>query len=379
MLNSARGCLLLALLFCLAGCASGAAVTEETALADAISGGVIADINSLTVKDTDYDLGEVVIGRISRKHDVTIRLFSPNRREEYFKNDGGRLKGVYVTTGDRVQKGDVLAEIIFDVESLTAQREQLLIKMRRFEQDKANEDAQHQKNLMTQDAELSDELAALKQAQRELAYKQFLFDAENTRAEYNKHLADIDEKLAGEQITAAFDGIIRYVHSAKNGSTIRNWTHIITIEDDSALLFSTQGPVDVLRYGDVFEVESRNHDLKFEVKVVYDPICTDTRDAQYTYVLAPVDEAALCAALAEKEIDDYTLNTMSLTGYPFAFNLDQVLIAPKRAVKQEDTKQFVYIYEDGIVKKRYVKTYLNYQDEIQILDGLSAGQMVVLN
>lgn len=376
------------MLLCLPACAllqANPAPSAGNEFQNAVSNGLIAQVDSLEVKDTDYNLAEAVIGRLSRNYDVKVSLFSPVRRDLYFKHDGGRLKKVYVSTNNRVSKGDVLAEIVFDQESLLAEREQLMLRISQSEKQFDNDNAQRQNTLeqMKNDFRpgMSDEeteLQSLRLQRQELDYRKFVYQYEQTCKAQNKQLAEIDEKLAGEQILSPYDGVIKFAFNAKENSLVRSWTKAITVEDDSIIQFALQGPIDIIRYGDVFTVTD-NKELSFEARVVYDPILTDTREGQYTYVIAPTDKEAFTQMMTENNLTLQNLNSRGLVGSPLAFEADNVLIVPRNAIQPEDTKQFVYLYEDGIIKKRYVQTGLTYMDEIQILTGLQAGQLVVLN
>jgi multidrug efflux pump subunit AcrA (membrane-fusion protein) len=61
------------------------------------------------------------------------------------------------------------------------------------------------------------------------------------------------------------------------------------------------------------------------------------------------------------------------------FELSGVMVLPSAAVYNEDGRRFVYLYEDGIMKKRYVTVGMSSVDSVQILDGLAVGQKVVLD
>jgi hypothetical protein len=61
------------------------------------------------------------------------------------------------------------------------------------------------------------------------------------------------------------------------------------------------------------------------------------------------------------------------------YSLENVLTLPSKVIYNEDGKRFVYLYEDGFSKKRYVTLGLSALNTVQILDGLSEGQWVVAN
>ena len=59
--------------------------------------------------------------------------------------------------------------------------------------------------------------------------------------------------------------------------------------------------------------------------------------------------------------------------------LQDVLMVDSRAVEREEGKEFVYILDGDMVKKRFVKTGLNSSSGVWILDGLEADQTLILD
>jgi len=58
-----------------------------------------------------YDYIELKRGTIEEKVQCTGYFVSVNQKDLSFKNQSGRLKGIYVKLGDKVKKGDLLAEL----------------------------------------------------------------------------------------------------------------------------------------------------------------------------------------------------------------------------------------------------------------------------
>jgi hypothetical protein len=215
-------------------------------------------------------------------------------------------------------------------------------------------------------------------ARRELEYERFIFNGSQTRLNFEKQLQDIDERLAGEQLIAPFDGIITFVFSGRIDSPVRSWTRMFTVVDDSSIYFSVSAPMDIVRYGDVFPVTDRSGDIRFDVRVVSDPIVTNLRDSTYTFTLYPADGNNFAGLMAEMEMSIVQMAQLNFHASPLAMAARNALIVPRRAVFPEDGKNYVLLNEDGIIKKRYVKIGFSFADEIQIITGLEAGQSVVL-
>jgi len=364
-------------------------VADEARLKQIIEAGLISDINSSqNRKATDYSLAEVTIGDISRTFEMRVSLHTPVYRDMYFKNDEGRLLGIYASNYDYVEEGDIIAEIIFDQESLEADRERLLLEIEQYEQQFAAENEQRlfgmdsYRNEFTADMSETDlEKRMLRIERMGLEYRQFLSRDALRREDLYKRLAEIEEKLEGEKLRAPFSGIVANILSVNVGTVMRNWQRIFSIIDFDSVQFVAQGgPIDTVRYGDVFEAYNSYYDITVEMRVVSDPIATNTRETTYNYILMPVDEEAFWDKIRELEITFQDLNARSFYGRPTAFEIKNVVVVPRSAIQPEDTKQFVYVYdESGTLKKRYVTTGLEYDMRIQILAGLEPGQMVVIN
>ena len=58
--------------------------------------------------------------------------------------------------------------------------------------------------------------------------------------------------------------------------------------------------------------------------------------------------------------------------------LDQALTIPLQAVVEEDDERFVYVVKNDEVERRRVELGIEYLNDIEILDGLSADERVVV-
>jgi len=58
--------------------------------------------------------------------------------------------------------------------------------------------------------------------------------------------------------------------------------------------------------------------------------------------------------------------------------LDNVMIVPRKAVELEAGDYFVSKLEDGIVRKRYVNCIVKPGQQIWILQGIEAGEEIVV-
>jgi hypothetical protein len=222
------------------------------------------------------------------------------------------------------------------------------------------------------------ELHLLNIAKRELEYEIFLFNNEQTRINFQKQLEDIDERLAGEQIIAPFDGIIVYSLNSRIDAPINHWWRMFTIVDDSSIHFTVNAPMDVVRFGDVFPVSDRSGNITFDVRVASDPVVTNIRETMFSFTLVPADGASFMELMAAFDLSIVNMGTLNFTASPMAMNVQNALFIPRRAVIPEDRKSYVNVMEDGIIRKRFVQTGEVFGEDIQILAGLRPGETVVM-
>ena len=55
------------------------------------------------------------------------------------------------------------------------------------------------------------------------------------------------------------------------------------------------------------------------------------------------------------------------------------MVVPKEAIVQQDGENYVFVYEDGIAKRRVVEIGLSSESLQEITSGLQEGQMVIIN
>jgi RND family efflux transporter MFP subunit len=353
----------------------------EGSLAAAISEGLI-HINEESAAVTEYTLAEVTRGSITRYTDVSVRVVSASERNLHFAQNGGRLAEIHVNLHQQVKKGDVLAEIVFDNEALETERRQLALRISQFERQNEAEHTWRYHDLENRRAAeyYPDdwELHLLAIARAELDYEKFLYDSGITRLQFERQLADIDERLIGEQIIAPFDGMITFIASVAPGTLVHTWTRIFTIVDDSALQFAASASMEVLRYGDVLTLINREETLALPVRVVSDPSAVPGRESSYNFILMPADPADnhYLASLFEMTIGNMRT---ALRVTPKVQHAGYVLKVPQAAVHPERHRDhYVLVYENGVIGRRYVRTGISQNREVQILSGLDLGQMVVV-
>jgi multidrug efflux pump subunit AcrA (membrane-fusion protein) len=366
-----------------ASCASVEAVPASTINAVVADGTLSVKSAEETKPDYEYITAEKTSQ--SRYNNLNVAVNAPIRRDLFFERDNGRLTGIHVANGTRVKAGDVIAEIKFDQERLTADRNQLVFTIEQFEQSFARQDEQFQERLTVANetvtfAEEADlELAVLNLTELELSYEQFLFNNQQTRDDYDRRLTELDEQIAGEKLLAPFDGIIGYVANFWENTLVRNWNRIATVIDDQRIQFSIEASKEVLRYGTIVTIKDQNETVSFDAKVVSDPLAVFSTNINFRYMLEPVEPGIIRQLLGDGNVNLEMLQRLNLSAEVMATEVSDAFILPRNYVHSEDRKRYVNILEDDMLKKRYVVEGITFPEGVQIIDGLEAGQLVVLS
>ena len=376
-------------------CSSAAVpVSEEAKLQQAVSMGIISFQSvQQELEDEEPVLATVEIGDITIYTGIRVRVNMPEKQHMSFVNDEGRLKGIYVQDYDTVSKGDILAEIEFDNEALISEREVLLLTMRENELDFEISQARYARIISNLRAEYNRstdtyerEILRLQLYRQELSLNRVQSEHEQSIVSFEERLAEIEDGLQGERIVAPFDGIITSTSTLKPGDIVRNFNFILTITDDSVFEFVSSSNYDVLRYGDIVNVNRTAtdedgvvHDDDFLFRVVSDPLVHAIHaDNLYEFTLTPVDMDAFMQWVSDSRISRRDFSLLFMTGNYAIHEVRDVMILPFNAIFSINDDRYVYILEDGQLRRRAIITGLSDIKFTQVLHGLELGQTVVI-
>jgi hypothetical protein len=147
----------------------------------------------------------------------------------------------------------------------------------------------------------------------------------------------------------------------------------ITMYAPDVYLLAVSDGADKLPYHTEISLEAGPQNAKKEYKgiVISSPeIMPDGVPQDYSLI-------RLYEELPASELRDRYRKEYRYTAY--TNELQEVLLVAKNAVHKEDGKSFVYLLEDDTVQKRYVVTGWGNTEQTWILDGLTEGQMLILD
>ena len=286
---------------------------------------------------------------------------------------GGRIESIPVKLGDRVTKGQTVAKIEDD-----QIREQINQRMASLEVNKANV-AQRES-----DAKLTETIYARMKAQydRDLLSKQLLEDAEakyNTavsnvgvaKAQLVQMLSSVEElkiTLANTTVTSPVDGFVSK-RVLDQGAFAGANTVILSVVDIGT----------VRMVANLVEKDMKRVQPGVQALVEVDAYPGEQFSGQVSRV-APVFDPATRTAPMEIEVPNpgyrlkpglYARVRLTVDRRPNA------LTVPRGAIADIEGKRGVFMLENQVAKFHEVKTGLQDNERVEILEGLNEGQRVV--
>ncbi|MGA0560385.1 efflux RND transporter periplasmic adaptor subunit [Larkinella sp. VNQ87] len=260
---------------------------------------------------------------------------------------GGPVTAVYVREGDAVKAGTVLAKIDDQIlrESIEEVRSQLTL---------ANTVFEKQANLWKQ------------QIGTEIQYLQ----AKNNKEGLEKRLATLNAQLSQSSVTSPISGVVDRVNvkageTAMPGMGIVNVVNLSQLKVVAKVADTYSGSV---RQGDAVVVRFPDINKELTTRISFVSRTVDPLNRTFTIEAPlPSDNSLKPNMLAQVKIND--------TSKPNALVINQNL------VQSTENGQLVYVAvtENGkkVAKARKVKTGLSYGGQIEITDGLQAGDQLV--
>lgn len=324
-------------------------------------------------KIIDVKSAKVLRGKITAFFSTNGSLESKNKRDYYIQSPV-KVKKINASIGDRVKKGDIIAELEVQNLSLELRKAEIaynssklqleILKKRKKDSDKLLQQPGQQQNLMQQgDTDL--------------------YNIED-QIEIQKNQVEI-AKLNLETVKEAINKQQRYIKADINGAvTALNLTEggltpiqvpAATVEDNLALRVSISiNQFDVLKikkgqYANIkfsdFEAEGVVESINPSASKVMSATGTDTIVKGYVDIVKNVENL-----IPGLDVDvDIKIGEK-----------DDVLIIPLEAVITDKYgKESVYVLNGTIVELRDIKTGLSSDTEIEVISGLKENEKVILN
>ena len=397
-------------IFTVSACSATGRETDESILYMLAQEGELAIVCYQDLQPAVFELTAVGVQDLVQTREIPVSVSFPYVYHVHFeiedRRDGsisrtawfyGRFYGPPLHQGQRVSAGDFLGEVFFETpDSLAIERDYLLIGRNDFEagfereRDRRLENKANAREELRQAEPENRELMRLRLTQQELEYERFLRDSQQRRMDFDTRLERLEEPIRGKRLYAPIDGVITWVNPGINDTETDLFRYraqhsggpgrrVVTITDDSQIIFTIDTFLYILRFGNVLTVHSVQDEIDFNMRVVSDPMVRPVaRDGFFEFRLIPDCMDEFYNILNEHDLTVFELGGMLLRAHsvlPLA--LDAVVVH-RRAIVEEGRRSYVLLYEDGAISKRYVLVGSALENYVQILAGLDPGQLVVV-
>ncbi|MDW7667697.1 MAG: HlyD family efflux transporter periplasmic adaptor subunit [Bacillota bacterium] len=365
----------------------------------------------------DYDTALVQKGSIEKYIEETGEIASKNIRG-YYGNGTNEIENLYVEIGDSVNEGDLLLEydntVDLEIEKINKQIEALeatyneAVSGADFEQintakleiesiknnlEYGKENLETIEELYENDAatekEYKDAKNRVEQLENQLAIAQNQYSllvkglSGNVRDRYEAEievlalsLKILEENREKYNIFAAFNGII---------------TELDTFQGDMPLagkkVLEIQEINNLRAYGDFIVEDAVKIDKGMSVEIYNDDIDLRIENLQIEKIhpkaLSKLSELGIEQKRVTIEVNLPKDQKDLIIGSKITLRIkidgkENILIVPEEAVYEKNEKTYVEILENGEAKEIEVTTGIENDDYIEILEGLTEGQEVIL-
>jgi RND family efflux transporter MFP subunit len=302
----------------------------------------------------------------------------PAVQEDLFFRTDGRVRKVYVKSGDPVKAGQVLADLV-SLDQMEMQAKQQQFNERRAEINLEMAWLQQQLSA-TQDATWNagyEIRQKMQQYQVELA--QIALD------ETKLNTKNLDTNISDAQITSPIDGKVLSMNILE-GSEANAFNPMITVGDDSKLeiggtLTSTQ--MQDLSEGMASMIELPNRPgekLKGKIRVLPYPYGTgggtNSTTSTTTSTSKSTDNTTRISLDDPNAAKGFRLGDLVQVTVILESKQNVLWLAPQ-AIRSFEGRNFVVIKTDGLPKRVDVRLGIKNDEQVEILDGVQEGQIAI--
>jgi membrane fusion protein (multidrug efflux system) len=296
-------------------------------------------VNIAEIKPNEFNHYIEIQGNIESDDNIFIPAESP-----------GVVEKIYVKAGDKVSKGQLLAELNADIylKSIAELKNGLELATTVYDK---------QKKLWDQ------------KIGSEIQYLQ----AKNTKEGLEKKLATVMEQYDMTKIKSPISGTVDEIAIKEGEMAMAGFGAIRVVKlDDLKLKASlSEDYIDNVKTGDIVKifVPSLDSAIEQEISAVSNVINPDTRTFTIEVKVPTIDNLIKPNMLAVLKINDYSNS--------------EAVVVPLNVVQKTADSKFLFIVDEDnegnmIAKRREVKVGKNYNGRIEILENLKVGEKVIV-
>ena len=348
-----------------------------------LAGGAYRRINNRRPSFASVKLGEAVVGDMSSYLSTTATVKSKDSKEYYGVQS--KIKKVHVSVGSQVKKGDIL--ISYEGQDLTTSIKQAEIQydnsvLQRDELVNQNRDIQQKIDELDRQIKIlkdsGADVTSLNQQRNALSpiSAERLKQAENSISLAKLNLDSARQKLVENKdaIVAENDGVVTALNAVE-GSVGSNMQPAVVIQNIEALkAVASVGKYDAGKITVGQRVAIRGDKGSYEGKIFFiDPVAKKAASASGAETILGIEIDILDSA-PELKID-FDVDIDILLG-----EVKDTIKIPAESLRADKTgNYYVFVVIDNRAEERQVAVGLQSDTEVQVLDGIKAGEVVILN
>lgn len=341
--------------------------------------------------EVKYDTIEVSKGSLEKVVEVTAYFISVDQHDMSFPRTG-RLKEIYVHTGDDVKTGTLLAELetagLSDdirLQEIAIEKQQIAIEQMQKDHETTKEtDAIARKRLETDlaamkanpDAYSASEITAATDSLETLRIRQSSeasgFDANLAQSRLDLEsakvkLAALNKELTEAQLIAPIDGEVNYTATVTDGENVDAYKNIVRVANPMILqLQYSDDKVSEFVLGAKVDVTIDSAPYAGEVVMVPSSAPSDADEKTKKSVRFAVEnlpaDCAIGGSAKVKMLKD---------------KRDDVIVLDRNLIHSLGNRNYVLVLEDGLRKERDIELGLQTVTQAEITGGLEVGELVI--
>ena len=322
----------------------------------------------------NYETITVEYGEFEQVYSNSAAPYYPYESNVRLEVSGARFQEYHVKNGDMVKAGDLLMTFTRDVDEVALERNRIsLLRGEEAYQRQMNAYQDALDELMTQLAMETDsierKMLSLRIDRKKIECDKYAMETQHALTALRESIAEMEADYAVTELRAPVDGKIAIVAYKQPDEKISTSEVLLTITEQRGLLFRVDNSNQHFRYGmdATMEIGGNGNRITVDGKIVAcDMLIPESRRQNVAYML--VDEAKLSSVKLTRPI-----------AYAQVYYLDNVLVVPKKAVTLADGKYYVTMLQNGMPAKRYVNFAMNALNTSLLLDGVSAGDLIIID
>lgn len=324
----------------------------------------------INTKTTTYRTQEVVYKDLTKTASTSVE---PVYAESRSINSGGDkliFKSFAVVRGGEFAKGDVLATMAGTGNQSDVRQISLELEFARasFEENcKIMEDGIEMTKAMPTTDEYSERIKELNIEKQQAAYSLYVINTKANLDSMQTRLSEAKANLEEIYIYAPYDGRVQSLANLKEGDELDPNTNLMSINSLDSLLMYTNSGIGTFIYNMSVNITYRRGDQDYSItgRVVSSPDLLPPYMSSGIYIKLDSTPEVMPTTNAKASIE-YVLIKNTLT-------------VPRTGVMAESGDYYVMLLEGNTTRKRYIVRGPKVGDEIVVLEGVQAGDLVITN